>query len=167
MERTWLYSFLDRPTSKLPFGSTSEITISQCTSSTHTNTCSPLRVWQWRVKSCDAWELYRQDRLQKAAKTLNAWKNRKLPQFQWSRKKNSREKCQQQIAAGSYCHRRHGLWFSHVSFLPYYASSFHPIKHKYRQQNNSGSISLLFTLGEKSRAKQRKTCQWNNEQQKG
>lgn len=48
--------------------------------------------------------------------------------------KNSREKCQQPIAAGFCCRRRHGLWFPHVSFLSHYASSSHPIKHKYRLQ---------------------------------
>lgn len=82
-------------------------------------------------------------------------------------KKNSREKCQQQIAAGSCCHRQCGLQFPHVSLLPHYASSFHPIKHKYRQQNNSGSILVLFALGEiKSRAKQCKMCHWKNERGK-
>lgn len=69
-------------------------------------------------------------------KALNAWKNMELSLFQWSRK-NSREKCQQQIAAGFYCRRRHGLWFPHVSFLSHYASSFHPIKHKRRLESTT------------------------------
>lgn len=165
MEITWLYSFLDRPTSKLLFDSTSDIAVYKLHAHKHMLTLESVAV-ESEILWCSGTLQPRQ--AAKGEKTLNAWKNRKLPQFQWSRKKNSREKCQQQIAAGFYCHRRRGLWFSHVSFLPHYASSFHPIKHKYRQQNNSGSISLLFTLGEiKSRAKQRKTCQWNNEKQKG
>lgn len=67
----------------------------------HANICTPphahVLLWQWRVKSYDAWELYTIHRLQ-GGPALNAWKNMKLPLFQWSRK-NSREKCQP-IATG-------------------------------------------------------------------
>lgn len=87
-------------------------------------------------------------RLQRREKALNAWKNMKLPLFQWSRK-NSSEKCQQPIAAGFCCRGRHGLWFPHVSFLSHYASSFHPIKHKYGLRSTTQGASWCSFFWEK------------------
>lgn len=87
-------------------------------------------------------------RLQWGKKALNAWKNMKLPLFQWSRK-NSSEKCQQPIAAGFCCRGRHGLWFPHVSFLSHYASSFHPIKHKYGLRSTTQGASWCSFFWEK------------------
>ena len=108
------------------------------------------------VKSCDARDFYTINRLLCVCvcacvrvcvcvcggekKALNAWKTMKLPLFQWSRE-NTREKCQQQIAAGFYCRRRHGLCFPRVSFLQHYASSFHPIKHKCRLESRTHGAS--------------------------
>lgn len=81
-------------------------------------------------------------------KALSAWKNMKLPLFQWSRK-SSREKCQQPRDAGFCCCGRHGLWFPHVSFLSHYASSFHPIKHKHRLQSKTQATSWYCSFWEK------------------
>lgn len=77
---------------------------------------------------------------------LNAWKKHEAATVSTEHKKNSREKCQQPIAASFFCCRRHGLCFAHVSFLTRYASSFHAIKHKYNSvsatQGASQSCSL-------------------------
>ena len=126
--------FLDRPISKLSFCSTSEIlpplhavhTQTHVLTHTYTHFCDS---GEWNIVLLR--NLTSQTVKWGEIKALGGWKNMKTPLFQWSRK-NSREKCQQQIAAGFSCRRRHGLWFSHVSFHPHYASCFHPIKHKHR-----------------------------------
>lgn len=158
METTWLHTFSDGPTSKLTL--CRDRFAATCCPHEHRNTSTPMHTQTnthaYTLESvaveseilCCSVTLKSHTGCNGGKKALNAWKKMKLPLFQWSRK-NSSEKCQQPIAAGFCCRGRHGLWFPHVSFLSHYASSFHPIKHKYGLRSTTQGASWCSFFWEK------------------
>lgn len=99
METTWLHTFqIDlHQSSTVQFYSTSEITLLPSAAHTYTNTCNPphihalLRVWQCRVKSCDAWELYTIHRLQWREKSPKCMKKHEAATVSMKQKKQQRK----------------------------------------------------------------------------
>lgn len=122
--------FLDRPTSKLSLYFRDHYNAACCT--------------QTQVESEIMWclgTLHHRQSAMGGEKSPKCMKKHEAATVSMEQKKNSGEKCQQQIAAGFCCLRRHGLWFPHVSFLSRYASSFHPIKHKHRLESTTQEAS--------------------------
>lgn len=111
---------LDRPTSKLYFltracRTTVYMLHTPTWARTHIHLHSSSRVWQQRVKSCDARELCSQDMLRWGKKN-ECMKKQKAATVSMEQKKAVEEKCQQQIAASFCCRRQCGL--GSLAFLP-------------------------------------------------